>query len=348
MSSSHVAVVAEQDEGKLANIARELCTAARELADTLQTGVTAYLIGGQGIGACAEELIQYGADRVLVVEDRRLRFYDTLPYERVVADLIRKSEPQIVLYGATPVGRDLAPRIASELRVGLTADCTDLQIGDHKIKGTQYENILLQIRPAWGGNTIATIVSPDHRPQMATVRAGVMKVGKPDESRTGEVEQVESVAQTDDFVMKVVERVSSVKKVDLSTANVIVAGGAGVGSVEGFKLIEELANTLGGVVGASRAAVDGGFVDHDYQVGQTGTTVRPKLYIACGISGAIQHRAGMMEAGKIVAINNDASAPIFSVAHYGIVGDLHQVLPRLIKAYKSKSETELSASAQAD
>jgi len=307
------------------------------LADRLKTSVTGYLIGGKGIEATAKELVALGADDVVVVEDGRLRRYETLPYEKIVANLIRKTSPQIVLYGATPVGRDLAPRVASALRVGLTADCTSLEIGDHTTKDKKtYKDILYQIRPAWGGNMIATIVSPDHRPQMATVRPGVMQMNEGDEKRKGEVVHADAGLAGDEFVMKMVERISSVKKVDLTTAQVICSGGAGVGSKENFALIHDLAAALGGVVGASRAAVDAGFVDRDHQVGQTGTTVRPKLYVACGISGAIQHRAGMCEATKIVAINSDPTAPIFSIAHYGIVGDLSQVIPQMIKAYKAK------------
>ena len=332
-----VGVFVEQDEGVLANVSLELISKARELADRLKTGVTGYLVGGKGVEALARDLVALGADRVVVVEDARLRRYETLPYEKIMVHLIRKSAPQIVLYGATPVGRDLAPRVASSLRVGLTADCTSLEIGDHTTaRGQTYRDILYQIRPAWGGNMIATIVSPDHRPQMATVRPGVMKMAARDATRKGEIVHAEAGLDGSEFVMKMVERVSSVKKVDLTTAQIIVSGGAGVGSRDNFKLIHDLAATLGGVVGASRAAVDGGFVDRDHQVGQTGTTVRPKLYVACGISGAIQHRAGMCEATKIVAINSDPTAPIFSVAHYGIVGDLNQVIPQLIKAYKAK------------
>jgi electron transfer flavoprotein alpha subunit len=336
-NSVGVAVFAEQDEGKLVRVAIELASKARELADRLHTTAGAFLLGGPGVEALAAELIAYGLDKVFIVEDRRLQHYDTIPYAKVLVRLIRQSSPQCVLYGATPVGRDLAPRIASELRVGLTADCTSLEIGDFQAPGgKEYKDILYQIRPAWGGNTIATIVTPEHRPQMATVRSGVMKVSDKDSARKGEVIRVPADLTGDEFILRVAERVSAVKKVDLTTANIIVAGGSGVGSKESFKLIVQLAETLGGCPGASRAAVDAGYIDRDYQVGQTGTTVRPKLYVACGISGAIQHRAGMAEASKIVAINNDPTAPIFSIAHYGIVGDLNQVIPRLIKAYRTK------------
>lgn len=330
-----VALFAEQDEGALARVTLELISKARELADRLKVRVTAYLVGGEGIAQQVAELYANGVDKVYLAEDRRLRHYETRPYEKLVAKMVRQDQPQIVIFGATPIGRDIAPRIASTLRTGLTADCTSLEIGEHTIKGVTYSDILMQIRPAWGGNTIATIVSPQHRPQMATVRAGVMKLTTPDHSRTGELVRVPSDLTPEDFIQTVIERVSSVKKVDLTAASIIVSGGAGVGSKANFKLITELAEALGGSPGASRAAVDFGYADRDYQVGQTGTTVRPKLYIACGISGAIQHRAGMCESAKIVAINTDASAPILSIAHYAIVGDLTQVIPRLIKAYRT-------------
>ncbi|HEY3322100.1 MAG TPA: electron transfer flavoprotein subunit alpha/FixB family protein [Planctomycetota bacterium] len=333
-----VAIFAEQDEGVLVRVSHELASKARELADRLNTTAAAYLIGGEGIGKVAAELIAYGIDKVFVVEDKRLKHFDTLPYAKVLVRLIRQTSPVAVLYGATPVGRDVAPRIASELRTGLTADCTALEIGDYQAPGGKtYKDILFQIRPAWGGNTIATIVSPEHRPQMATVRAGVMKLSEKNATRKGEIIPVDAGLTGDEFILKVIERVSAVKKVDLTTANIIVAGGSGVGSKENFKLILALAEALGGTPGASRAAVDAGYIDRDYQVGQTGTTVRPKLYIACGISGAIQHRAGMAEASKIVAINTDPTAPIFSIAHYGIVADLAVMIPKLIKAYRAKA-----------
>lgn len=333
--SGDIAIIVEQDEGQLVRVSLELASKARELADRLKVRVAAILVGGEGCAGHVAELASYGVDRVFLAEDRRLRHYETRPYEKLVMRLLKQCAPQIVLFGATAIGRDIAPRIASSLRTGLTADCTALEIGEHTLKGKVFSDILLQIRPAWGGNTIATIVSPEHRPQMATVRAGVMKLLTPDRARRAEVIKVAPELSPDDFVQNVIERVSAAKKVDLTAANIIVSGGAGVGSKDAFKLIFELADVLGGLPGASRAAVDSGYCDRDYQVGQTGTTVRPKLYIACGISGAIQHRAGMCEASKIVAINNDPTAPIFSIAHYGIIGDLTQVIPRLIKAYRT-------------
>jgi len=330
-------VVAEQDHGRLVDVSLELLHHAQKLAKKIK-GIPCAVIAGHDVGDLAQTLFAHGAKKVYVIEDERLADYTTLPYAKAIADLAKEQRPEIVLFGATLLGRDLAPRVASSLRCGLTADCTDLRIGDYVDPRTkaEYENILYQIRPAFGGNIIATIVSPDHRPQMATVREGVFPLGEPNASGTGETVGVTPALTQDEMITRVVDRVRAEKKVDLKGAQVIVSGGAGVGSPDSFKLIHDLAEALGGVVGASRAAVDGGFIDHDHQVGQTGTTVRPKLYIACGISGQVQHRAGMQESGTIVAINKDPDAPIFSVAHYGIVGDLNEVIPKLIHAYKSK------------
>ncbi|OGO39701.1 MAG: electron transfer flavoprotein subunit alpha, partial [Chloroflexi bacterium RBG_16_56_8] len=244
------------------------------------------------------------------------------------------------LVGATPIGRDLAPRLASTLQVGLTADCTDLQIGDYESKKTKqvYPDLLYQIRPAFGGNIIATIVNPNTRPQLATVREGVMRRGDPDSTRQGVVEKIEPVFDARDLVLKVLSRETRESKVNLKGAPIVVAGGAGAASEENFELIRELAHILGGEVGASRAAVDAGLVSREHQVGQTGTTVRPRLYIAAGISGAIQHRAGMSESSKIIAINTDPHAPIFQIAHYKIVGDLAEVIPMMIRAFREKAK----------
>jgi electron transfer flavoprotein alpha subunit len=256
----------------------------------------------------------------------------------VVSTLIQRRRPQIVIYGATSLGRDLAPRVASALRAGMTADCTDLEISDVVDPKTreEHKNLLLQIRPAFGGNIIATIVNFDQWPQMATVREGVMAMKPPDPSRQGRV--VEEKVELDDgeMAIKLIKRHLEPRKVNFKGARVIVAGGGGVGSRDNFKLIHDLAGAIAGAVGASRAAVDGGYIGKEHQIGQTGTTVRPALYIAVGISGAIQHRAGMEESAKIVAINKDPQAPIFSVAHYGIVGDFKQVIPMMIKAIKEK------------
>ncbi len=330
-----VLVFAEQDECKLADVSLELLSKARELADKLGKKVGAAL-PGYNVGDLAQTLIAHGADVVFVADDPGLRHYTTIPYTRVVSQIVRESDPEIVLFGASLLGRDLAPRVASQLRTGLTADCTDLQIGDFSDKKSSYTNLLHQIRPAFGGNIIATIVTPNHRPQMATVREGVMQLEPAEPSRTGEVRQVAVNLDGTDEIVKVIERFKADKKVDLKGASVIVAGGAGVGGAEGFELVRALAHAFGGQVGASRAAVDAGYIAKEHQVGQTGTTVRPKVYIACGISGQVQHRAGMDEASKIIAINTDPGAPIFSIAHYGIVGDLFQVIPALIEAYKQK------------
>ncbi len=338
-----VFVVAEQEEGTLAEISLELTSKARALASRLGTGCASILLGHR-VEPLAEELIAYGCDEVYLADDPRLTFYTTLPYARVVADIIRERSPYIVIFGATTTGRDLAPRVASELRAGLTADCTDLQIGDYTDKSSwapgDYKNLLLQIRPAFGGNLIATIVNPRMHPQMATVREGVMKMGKREPGRRGEVIPVAVRLSPFELITQVVERVKAPREVNLKKARVIVSGGAGVGSRENFQLIHELARALGGEVGASRAAVDAGLIGRAHQVGQTGTTVRPKLYIACGISGSVQHRAGMAESSKVVAINTDPEAPIFSIAHYKVVGDLKEVISTMIKAFKTMDTKE--------
>jgi len=331
-------VFAEQEDGKLADVGLELLSKGRELADRLKTKLSAVLLG-DGVRGLSKMLIAHGADEVLVADDERLGHYTVGPYTKVICDAARARKPAIAVFGATTIGRDLAPRVASTLTCGLTADCTDLQIGDYEDEkeSKSYNDLLYQIRPAFGGNIIATIVNPLGWPQMATVREGVMKMGVPDSKRKGTVTEIDVVLDAEDLMTEVIESEKVEKSVDLKGAQVIVSGGAGVGSRENFKLIRDLAHTLGAAVGASRAAVDGGFIDHDHQVGQTGTTVRPRLYIACGISGAIQHRAGMSESGKIIAINSDAKAPIFDIAHYGIVGDLNDVIPRMIEIYRKKS-----------
>ena len=329
-------VFAEQEDKSLNDVSLELCGRARELADRLGVPMGAVL-AGCNVRELSHRLIAHGADRVYYVHDERLEHYRTLPYARVMCRLIGKHKPQIVLYGATPLGRDLAPRIASEMRAGLTADCTDLEIGDYIEPSTRavHRDLLLQIRPAFGGNIIATIVNHDRWPQMATVREGVMRMRDGDAGRSGEI--IEEKIEFDDFdeAIRLIERHREWRKINLKAARTIVAGGAGVGSREDFQLLYDLAGAIGGAVGASRAAVDSGFIGKEHQVGQTGTTVRPALYIACGISGAVQHRAGMEESAKIVAINLDKEAPIFSVAHYGIVGDLRKVIPTMIKAIKN-------------
>ena len=328
-------VYIQQHEGKAAEVSLELVSKARELADKLKVDVSAALFGEKVSGEVSR-LASLGADRVYIAEDAHLKYYTPIPYSKLMNQVVEEYKPQIVLYGATTEGRDLAPRVASHLKVGLTADCTDLQIGDHTQKETEYKDILYQIRPAFGGNIIATIVSPEKKPQMATVREGVMRMAQPDKSRKAETVKIKTSLGADDFVSEIIERVMEEKTVNLKGAQIIVAGGMGVGSKDNFALIRDLAQTLGAEIGASRAAVDQGFIGKEHQVGQTGTTVRPKLYIACGISGAIQHRAGMDGSARIIAINNDPEAPIFGVAHYGIVGDLNDVIPRMIKAYKAR------------
>ena len=330
-------VFAEQEDGSLHDVALELCGKARSLADELGVKMAAVL-PGSNLDGLPQLLISHGADNVYVVDDSKLGHFQTGTYARVLCSLIEKHCPQIVLYGATPLGRDLAPRVASEIRAGMTADCTDLEIKDvtdPKTK-TLHEKLLLQIRPAFGGNIIATIVNYDWWPQMATVREGVMPMGEPDESRKGQV--IAEDVEIDDslLALKLIKRHIEPRKVNLKGARVIVAGGAGVGNKENFRHIHELAGALAGAVGASRAAIDSGYIGKEHQVGQTGTTVRPALYIACGISGAIQHRAGMEDSAKIIAINNDPEAPIFSVAHYGIVGDINKVIPMMIKSLKEQ------------
>ncbi|MCJ7777828.1 MAG: electron transfer flavoprotein subunit alpha/FixB family protein [Sedimentisphaerales bacterium] len=334
-------VFAEQHNGRLEDTPLELMSKARRLADTLRVKLAATLLGNN-VKGLTTKLIQFGADKVYVVEHPLLQSYQANSYEKVMYDLIHKYEPQIVLYGATVTGRDLAPRIASAAKAGLTADCTDLQIGDHKTvkDGKLHKNLLFQIRPAFGGNIIATIINLDRWPQMATVREGVMPMPIPDVTRKGEIIEEKIKLTQQDLPLEILAEHKRPKKVDLKAARIIVAGGAGVGSKDNFKLIWDLANCLGAAPAASRAAVDLGFIDRDHQVGQTGTTVRPSLYIAVGISGAIQHQAGMSQSQKIVAINNDPAAPIFQVAHYKIVGDLNEVIPKMIKAIKEKGIIE--------
>jgi electron transfer flavoprotein alpha subunit len=326
-------VFVEQEEGEIAPVSLELVGKARELADRLGSSVSA-LICGHAIADLSQEAIAHGADRVLLADHADLTTYRTLPYAQVAIDLARRQQPYIILLGATPIGRDLAPRIASAIGAGLTADCTDLQIGDYERKGESYKDLLYQIRPAFGGNIIATIVNPEMHPQMATVREGVMRLKQADHRREGLVERVEPVFDEQHTRLQVLKREIRMPSVDLKNAQIIVAGGVGVGSKEDFRLIYELAEALGGEVAASRAAVDAGFAPPEHQVGQTGVTVRPRLYIACGISGAVQHRAGMDQSSKIIAINTDPNAPIFEIAHYRIVGDLRKVIPQMIRAYR--------------
>lgn len=340
-SKGEVWVFAEQEDGKLADISFELLGKGRELADKLGVKLGAVLMGDT-VGSLADSLFRGGADIVHLVEDAKLAQYRGKAYRHAFVELIKECAPQIVIFGATHMGRDLAPAVASALRCGLTADCTDLQIGDYtdKKSGEVFKNILMQIRPAFGGNIIATIVNARNWPQMATVREGVMRplAGEQGIGSKGPGAVVRHSAKLDDveIPVEVVEIVRRHSSINLKGSRIIVAGGAGVGSKENFKLLHDLAAALGGAVGGSRAAVDLGYCEHERQIGQTGVTVRPALFISCGISGAVQHLAGMQDSAKIIAINTDPEAPIFKVAHYGIVGDLNVVIPKLLKAIKDK------------
>jgi len=338
-------VFAEQHSGRLEDTPLELMSRARHLADVLNVQMGTILLG-DNVKSIASKMIHFGADKVYLAEHPLLKHYQATGYAKIISCLIHKYKPQIVLYGATVAGRDLAPRIASAAKAGLTADCTDLQIGDHETtNGDFHKNLLFQIRPAFGGNIIATIINYDRWPQMATVREGVMPMPTPDTKRKGQVITEKVQLSNQDLPLEILEEHTRPKKVDLKAARLIVAGGAGLGSKENFRLVWDLANCLGAAPAATRAAVDLGFIDHDHQVGQTGTTVRPSLYIAVGISGAIQHQSGMNQSQKIVAINNDPQAPIFDVAHYKIVGDLNVVVPKMIKAIKEKGFKELTTTA---
>lgn len=321
-------VFAEQREGNLMNVSIELLGEGRKIADKLNTELTAILLGNN-VNKLADRLVKYGADKVIYAESPLLEVYTTDGYTKTICNLIEERKPEIMLIGATNIGRDLGPRISARIHTGLTADCTRLDVDLENRR-------LLQTRPAFGGNLMATIICPDHRPQMATVRPGVMEKAKYDQGRSGEIEIINPDLRDEDIMAKVIEFVKEKKaQVKLEDASIIVSGGRGLGTPEGFKLIEELAEKLGGVVGASRATVDAGWIDQSYQVGQTGKTVRPNLYIACGISGAIQHLAGMQESKCIIAINKDKDAPIFEIADYGIVGDVYEVIPEIIKGLEN-------------
>lgn len=337
---NNVFVYIEIEDGAVADVSLELLTKGKKLANQLGKKLEAIAIGSN-LQGLEKELFPYGVDVLHMADDKRLAPYTTLPHNKIVCEIFKAEQPEIALFGASSVGRDLAPRICSTTGSGLTADCTSLEIGDHTDPKTkkEYKNLLYQIRPAFGGNIIATIINPDTRPQIATVREGVMKKEIFDANYKGEVKKFDvSVLNDADFVVKVIEREMEKSKVNLKAAPVIVAGGYGVGSKENFKLLHELAEVLGGEVAGSRAAVDSGFVEHERQIGQTGVTVRPKLYIACGISGAVQHTAGMQESSIIISINNDPLAPINTIADYVISGDLNEVLPKMVKYYKQNTK----------
>ena len=338
---NNIFVYIETEKGVVADVSLELLTKGRELAATLGVKLEAVVIG-ENLAGMEKELARYGADTVWVADDKELAPFRTLPHTAVMCGLIEQEKPQIVLFGATCIGRDFAPRVSSALHSGLTADCTQLVIGDHRDakSGKEYKNLLYQIRPAFGGNIIATIVNPDHRPQMATVREGVMRKEYAAHPAAGEVKFIDwkRYVKDSDLAVKIVERQIEERKIDIKGANIIVAGGYGMGSKENFRLVHELAEVLGAEVGASRAAVDAGFTEPERQVGQTGVTVRPKLYIACGISGQIQHTAGMDQSSMVISINSDPDAPINKIADYAITGDVNEIIPKMIKYYKQNSK----------
>ncbi len=317
-------VFAEQREGKLMQVTAELLGEGRKLADTLKTELCAVLLG-QNIRHLTDELFGYGAEKVYLADHSELKDYRTDAYAKVITGGMKRYQPEIVLLGATHIGRDLAPCLAVNEDIGLTADCTKLEIGDENRN-------LYQTRPAFGGNLMATILCPSHRPQMATVRPGVMEKAAFDPGKKGKIIELEICFQREDIRTKVLETVKLIKdKVNLADAEMIVAGGRGVGRAEGFELLQRFADKLGGTVGASRAAVDAGWIDHSHLIGQTGTTVRPRVYFACGISGAIQHLAGMERSDCIIAVNKNSEAPIFQAAHYGLVGDLYEIIPLIME-----------------
>ena len=339
---NNVYVYCELEGTKVAEVSQELLTKGRKLANTLGVQLEAVVAGNGIVGEVESQILPYGVDRLHIFDAPGLAPYTSKPHTAVLVNLFKQEKPQICLMGADVVGRDLGPRVSSALHSGLTADCTSLEIGPHEDKksGKTYENLLYQIRPAFGGNIVATIVNPENRPQMATVRSGVMKAEVLDVNYPGEVivEDVARFVPETEYVTRVIDRHVQAAKNNLKGAPIIVAGGYGMGSREGFAQLFELARVLHAEVGASRAAVDAGFADHDLQIGQTGVTVRPKVYIACGISGAIQHVAGMKESGIIISINSDENAPINQIADYVINGTVEEVVPKLIKFYKQNSK----------
>ena len=337
----NIFVYCEIEDNTIADVSLELLTKGKSLAEQLNCKLEAIVIGSD-LKGIENQIYKYGVDVIHLADDKKLYPYLTLPHTSIVSKLIEENKPQIVLFGASSIGRDIAPRVASAVKCGLTADCTSLVIGDHYVKktDTEYKNLLYQIRPAFGGNIIATIINPDMHPQMATVREGVMKMEIFDENYKGEIKTIniaDYVSDTD-FVVEIIDRHIEKSKINIKGASIVIAGGYGVGSKENFNKLFDLANVLGAEVGASRAAIDAGYIEHERQIGQTGVTVRPKLYIACGISGAVQHRAGMEESAIIVSINTDKNAPINSIADYNIHGNVAEVLPKLINFYKKNSK----------
>lgn len=342
MAEKHNLIVyCEYEDGKVADVSLELLTKGRQLADQLGIKLEA-VVAGDNLKDIEKQVMPYGVDTLYKVEDDRLYPYTSLPHASILINLFKEIEPRIAFMGATSIGRDLGPRVSSALHSGLTADCTSLEIGDYTDAktGKEYKDLLYQIRPAFGGNIVATIVNPDCRPQMATVREGVMKKEMRDSNYSGKVVDLKASDYTcpEDFAVAIIDRHVEKSKVNLKGSPIIVAGGYGVGSKENFDLLQQLADTLGAEVGASRAAVDAGWVDHDRQIGQTGVTVRPKLYIACGISGQIQHIAGMQDSSLIISINSDPDAPINAIADVVITGKMEDVVPKFIKYYKKNSK----------
>ena len=338
---NNVFVYCEIDEGKVAEVSLEILSKGQSLAKDLKCNLEAIVIGSK-LNGIENELFKYGADVVHIADDKRLYPYLTLPHAAIISAVFEKEKPKVGLFGATSIGRDLAPRVSSKLMCGLTADCTELEIGDYTDRKNKkdYKDLLLQIRPAFGGNIIATIITPDTLPQLATVREGVMKKEEVKKVRKGKVVKIKvaDYISEEDMVVKIIERHIEKSEIDLKNSNIIISGGYGVGSKEDFDLLYELADVLGGEVGASRAAVDAGFTDHKRQVGQTGITVRPKLYIACGISGQVQHTAGMDKSAMIISINTDPHAPINNIADYVINGKVGTVIPKMIKSYKEHTK----------
>lgn len=338
---NNVFVYCEIEDGIIADVSLELLTKGRTLATKLNCKLEAVVIGSD-LDGVESQVYPYGVDVLHIADDRRLYPYTSLPHTSILVNLFKQEQPQIALMGATSIGRDLGPRVSSALFSGLTADCTALEIGDHEDKkeGKSYSNLLYQIRPAFGGNIVATIVNPEQRPQMATVREGVMKKEIFDQNYKGEIKKIDvnKFVNDSDFVVEVIERHIEKSKINIKGSPIVIAGGYGMGSKENFQMLFDLASVIGGEVGASRAAVDSGFCEHERQIGQTGVTVRPKLYIACGISGQIQHVAGMQDSSVIISINNDPNAPINKIADYVINGTVEEVIPKLIKYYKKNSK----------
>lgn len=334
-------VYCEIEDGIVLDVSLELLTKGRSLATTLGCKLEAVIVGHK-LDGVDKQVFPYGVDVLHLFDDSRLYPYTSLPHTSILVKLFEETKPQIALMGATSIGRDLGPRVSSALGSGLTADCTSLEIGEHEEKKQNkvYKDLLYQIRPAFGGNIVATIINPECRPQMATVREGVMKKEIFNPLYSGEVKtyDVSEYVSDSDFVVSIIDRQIEKSKTNIKGSPIIVAGGYGVGSKENFQLLHDLAAVIGGEVGGSRAAVDAGFTEHERQIGQTGVTVRPKLYIACGISGQIQHIAGMQESSIIISVNNDPNAPINSIADYVITGSVEDVIPKMIKYYKKNTK----------